>query len=111
VPWAERERSQAAVQADIQASWTATPACRPSCSPPTLPGAGGGLPVQFVVRSTGDADEVFGVAEEITSAPRRAGRFIVVQNSLALPSRRRASSSTATAPPPSACRSARSAQR
>ena len=52
-------------------------------APPTLPGTGGGLPVQYVIRSTGDADEVFEVAEEIKNRAQASGRFIVVQNSLA----------------------------
>ena len=52
-------------------------------APPTLPGSGGGLPVQYVIRSTGDADQVFEVAEEIKNRAQASGRFIVVQNSLA----------------------------
>ena len=52
-------------------------------APPTLPGTSGGLPVQYIIRSTGDADKVFEVAEEIKERAQRSGRFIVVQNSLA----------------------------
>ena len=52
-------------------------------APPTLPGSGGGLPVQYVIRSTGDADQVFEVAEEIKNRAQASGRFIIVQNSLA----------------------------
>ena len=52
-------------------------------APPTLPGTGGGLPVQYIVRSIGDADQVYEVAEEIKNRAQASGRFIVVQNSLA----------------------------
>ena len=52
-------------------------------APPTLPGSGGGLPITMVVRSTGDASEVFEVAEEIKNKAQASGRFIVVQNSMA----------------------------
>ncbi len=52
-------------------------------APPTLPGTSGGLPVQYVIRSTGDPDEVFELSEEIKKRGQASGRFIVVQNSLA----------------------------
>ena len=51
-------------------------------APPTLPGTGGGLPVQYVIRSIGGADQVYEVAEEIKNRAQKSGRFIVVQNSL-----------------------------
>src|SRR5690606_24180239 len=52
-------------------------------APPSLPGAGGGLPISIVVRSTGEASQVYEVAEEIKKKAEESGRFIVVQNSLA----------------------------
>ncbi|TIX08066.1 MAG: hypothetical protein E5V41_33690, partial [Mesorhizobium sp.] len=46
------------------------------------PGSGGGLPISFVVRSTGDASEVYQAAEDIKNKAQASGRFIVVQNSM-----------------------------
>jgi len=84
VPWADRDRGQAEVQADMQARIDKVTGVQAFVfSPPTLPGTGGGLPVQFVIRSTGPADQVFEVAEDIKNRAQAGGRFIVVQNSLA----------------------------
>jgi multidrug efflux pump subunit AcrB len=82
-PWSERERSQAEIQQDVQARIDKVAGVQAFVfAPPTLPGTGGGLPVQFVLRSTGDPDQVFEVAEEIKNRAQASGRFIVVQNSL-----------------------------
>ena len=51
-------------------------------SRPSLPGTGGGLPVQFVIRSLGSPEQVYEVAEEIRKKAQSSGRFIVVQNSM-----------------------------
>ena len=61
-----------------------SPACRRFVfAPPSLPGAGGGLPISVVIQSTGDPSQVYEVAEEIKNKAQASGRFIVVQNSLA----------------------------
>ena len=52
-------------------------------APPSLPGSGGGLPISMIIQSTGDAGQVYEVAEEIKNKAQASGRFIVVQNSLA----------------------------
>ena len=52
-------------------------------APPSLPGAGGGLPISVVLQSTGDPSQVYEVAEEIRQKAQATGRFIIVQNSLA----------------------------
>jgi len=83
VPWGDRDRSQAEVQQDVQGKLGGVAGVEAFVfAPPTLPGTGGGLPVQFVVRSTGDAGQVFEVAEEIKNRAQASGRFIVVQNSM-----------------------------
>jgi len=84
LPWDERQRSQAEVQQEVQGKIDAVAGVQAFVfAPPTLPGTGGGLPVQYIIRSTGDADEVFEVAEAIKDRAQASGRFIVVQNSLA----------------------------
>ena len=83
-PGASATRSQATVQQDVQTRLNDVAGVQAFVfAPPTLPGTGGGLPVQFVIRSTGDPDQVFEVAEEIKNRAQASGRFIVVQNSLA----------------------------
>ncbi len=83
VPWAERTRSQATIQAEVQKKLSGVAGVQAFVfAPPTLPGTGGGLPVQFVLRSTGSADQVYEVAEEIKNRAQKSGRFIIVQDSL-----------------------------
>lgn len=82
--WADRDRSQSELQEDIQERLTAVSGVEPLVfSPPTLPGAGGGLPISMVIQSTGDSDRVFEVTEDIKQRAMATGQFIVVQNSLA----------------------------
>ncbi len=81
--WAERERSQKELQGDIQARLSYVAGVEALVfAPPSLPGAGGGLPISMVIQSTGSPDQVFEVAEEIKNKAQASGRFIVVQNSL-----------------------------
>ena len=81
--WAERDRSQAEIQADLQGKIGAIAGVQAFVfAPPSLPGAGGGLPISMVLQSTGPSDRIFEVAEEIKAAAQASGRFIVVQNSL-----------------------------
>ena len=51
-------------------------------APPSLPGSGGGLPISMVIQSTGDAAEVYEVAEADQEQGAGLRPFIVVQNSL-----------------------------
>lgn len=83
-PWSERDRSQAVIQQDVQAKINNVAGVQAFVfAPPTLPGTGGGLPVQFILRSTGEPNEVYEIAEEIKNRAQQSGCFIVVQNSLA----------------------------
>ncbi|NBE06032.1 efflux RND transporter permease subunit [Paragemmobacter ruber] len=81
--WSERDRSQAELQADIQAKLNSVAGVQAFVfAPPSLPGAGGGLPISVILQSTGPSDRIFEVAEEVKNAAMASGRFIVVQNSL-----------------------------
>ncbi len=82
--WADRTRSQAEVQAQIQGTLDGAPGLQGYVfAPPSLPGAGGGLPISMVLQSIHSSDRVFEVAEEIRLKAMQSGKFIVVQNSLA----------------------------
>ncbi len=82
--WSERERSQAEIKADIQGRISAVDGVEALVfAPPSLPGAGGGLPISMVIQSTGNPRQVYEVAAEIQREAQQTGRFIVVQNSLA----------------------------
>ena len=52
-------------------------------APPSLPGAGGGLPVRYVIRSLGDPSRSTRSPSRSRSKAMETGKFVVVQNSLA----------------------------
>ncbi|EKF19321.1 efflux RND transporter permease subunit [Nitratireductor pacificus] len=82
--WADRDRPQKEIQQDIQARLSKIAGVEALVfAPPSLPGAGGGLPISLVIQSTSDSSRVFEVAEKIKEEAQATGRFIVVQNSLA----------------------------
>jgi multidrug efflux pump len=82
--WAERTRSQKEIQTELQGKIGKIAGIQAFVfAPPSLPGAGGGLPISVVIRSTGEPSRVYEVAEQIREAAQKSGRFIVVQNSLA----------------------------
>ena len=82
--WAERDRSQAEIQAEIQARLDKVTGVQGFVfAPPTLPGTGGGLPISMVVQSIHTPERVAEVTEEIKRRAMASGKFIIVQNSLA----------------------------
>ncbi|WP_439529921.1 efflux RND transporter permease subunit [Pannonibacter sp.] len=82
-PWGDREVSQKDVQQQVQAGLRKSAGVEAFVfSPPSLPGSGGGLPIQFVLQSTGSAEQVYEVAERIRQKAMASGQFIVVQNSM-----------------------------
>lgn len=82
--WSERDRSQAEIQADLQGRIAPIAGVQAFVfAPPSLPGAGGGLPISMILQSTGPSERIFEVAEEIRAKAQASGKFIIVQNSLA----------------------------
>ena len=82
--WAERDRSQAELQQELQGHLGKVAGVEGFVfSPPTLPGAGGGLPITVAIQSIHSPERVYEVAEEVRQKAQATGRFIVVQNSLA----------------------------
>ncbi|RJL05367.1 multidrug efflux protein [Paracoccus aestuarii] len=81
--WAERDRSQAQIQQDLQGRIAPIAGLQAFVfAPPSLPGAGGGLPIGMVIQSTGSPAEVYEMADRIRQEAQASGRFLVVQNSL-----------------------------
>lgn len=50
--------------------------------PPSLPGGGGGAPVEFVVRSTAPAENLLEVAQEVIGRAMASGRFLFIDGDL-----------------------------
>lgn len=81
--WADRDSTQAQLQQIIQAHVNNVTGVEAFVfSPPSLPGAGGGLPISLVIQSTSDPASVYEMAENVRQQALASGRFIVVQNSL-----------------------------
>ncbi|WP_312798172.1 efflux RND transporter permease subunit [Tianweitania sp.] len=81
--WADRDRSQAEIQQDIQGRISKVAGVEALVfSPPSLPGAGGGLPISLVLQTTGESSRLYELAEQVRKQAQESGRFIVVQNSL-----------------------------
>lgn len=82
-PWGEREQSQKQIQGMIQGQIQKSAGVQAFVfSPPSLPGSGGGLPIQMVLQTTGSAEQVYEVAEAVKRKAMASGKFIVVQNSM-----------------------------
>ena len=82
--WSERERSQKEIQTEIQGILDGAPGLQGYVfAPPSLPGAGGGLPISMVIQSIHAPERVVEIADEIRAKAMASGMFIVVQNSLA----------------------------
>jgi multidrug efflux pump len=81
--WSERTRSQKQIQEDLTARLTKVAGVDAFIfAPPSLPGAGGGLPISIALQSTGPSSQVFELAEEIKNEAQATGQFIIVQNSM-----------------------------
>jgi hydrophobe/amphiphile efflux-1 (HAE1) family protein len=82
-PWDERKRSQKQVQQDVQKELFRLPGLQAfAFALPTLPGASGGLPVQYVLVSTAEPRVVAEALDRLILEARRSGNFIVVDGDL-----------------------------
>jgi multidrug efflux pump len=76
-PWAERSRNQKEILAELQPKLASIPeALVLAFSPPALPGSTGGPPMQFVITSIGDFEQLAKAVEQIQQAATESGMFI-----------------------------------
>jgi multidrug efflux pump len=81
--WSERQKKGAQTKQEIQNLLNQNAGVQAFVfAPPSLPGAGGGLPIQYVLRTIGDPAQVYEVAEQVKQKAMKSGKFIVVQNSV-----------------------------
>ena len=79
----ERERTQMEVKPELQKKLSAITGLRTAVvQRPGLPGAGGGLPVQFVVISDASYAQLSEVAGELIGKAMQSGNFIFLQKSV-----------------------------
>ncbi len=83
VPIEQRQRTQQQVQEELQPKLNGLVGQQVAVFPrPSLPGAGRGLPLQFVVRSPGDYAELDQAVDELLAAAMKSGKFIFLQKSV-----------------------------
>jgi multidrug efflux pump len=82
-PWDEREISQFEVEPQMQAAVSEVTGLRTSVfTRPAIPGAGEGLPVQFVINTARPYDQLIEVADDMLGAAFQSGLFLFVQKSI-----------------------------
>jgi multidrug efflux pump len=78
----QRERSVFDIYPEIQGKVSRIPGVQVNMGPrPSLPGSGGGFPVQFVVTSHQDFSELDRVASEVLGQAMASGRFMFLRKS------------------------------
>jgi len=84
-PWDERKRTPTQMQPLLQAQLgTIAGAQAVIFQPPALPGAGGGLPLQFIIGTTDNYNNLNTVAENFLNGARQLGLFGYIDSDLKL---------------------------
>ncbi len=82
-PYSERSRNAHDIQLDLQQrSNKIAGASVYWINPPSLPGPGGGLPIQFVIGTTAPFKELYEVSQAFVQKAQATGKFYVVDNDL-----------------------------
>jgi multidrug efflux pump len=84
-PPSQRQRSQMAIQPEVQGMLGEVAGFQIAVFPrPSLPGAGRGLPLQFVIVTDADYDQLIEVADELVGRAMEGGRFAFLQKDVEL---------------------------
>ena len=82
-PPEQRERSQMEVLPELQGKLSGIAGFQTAVFPrPSLPGSGGGLPVQFVMTSDAGYDRMDGIADALIGKAMGSGRFMFLQKTV-----------------------------
>jgi len=75
--WDDRKRNAKQILAELQPKLATIPGAQVlAFSPPALPGSTGGPPMQFVVTTTGDFQQLAGIVEQVQQEATKSGLFI-----------------------------------
>ncbi|MFI5371833.1 MAG: efflux RND transporter permease subunit [Candidatus Eisenbacteria bacterium] len=81
-PWAERKRSTSQLQVLVAGAFSKIPGIRAiALVPPSLPG-GGGYPVDFVISSTAEPEQLAALANDMVMKAYASGMFMFVDTDL-----------------------------
>ena len=82
-PWDQRTRKAIELQPQVQGKLAQIPGARVAVfQPPSLPGGGGGLPMQFVIGTTEPYDKLNLVAQDLLGKAQASGMFIFTDSDL-----------------------------
>ena len=82
-PPSQRERGQAQIRVEMQKKLAGVAGLQIGVfSRPSLPGSGGGVPIQFVITSDSDYAQLDKVADDLLGKALASGKFIFLQKSL-----------------------------
>ncbi len=81
-PWTERNRSTSDLQVAVSQKFSQIPGIRAiAVTPPALPG-GSSFPVDFVIASTAEPEQLLGIANELVKRAYASGMFMFVDTDL-----------------------------
>ena len=79
VPWSERDRSSVQITQDVQQRASVIPGINAfMLTPSALPG-GGEMPVEFVLASTAETEQILAYAEQIKNKAMQSGKFMFLK--------------------------------
>ncbi len=82
-PWDERDRNQKAILQELSPRISSLATAQAiSFSPPALPGSVGGAPVQFVITTTHDFEQLAEVLADVEKSAKESGLFIFSDSDL-----------------------------
>ena len=82
-PWGERDRNQKEILQELSPRINSLATAQAmSFSPPALPGSVGGPPVQFVITTTHDFEQLASVVADVEKSAKESGMFIFTDSDL-----------------------------
>jgi multidrug efflux pump len=80
-PWDQRELSAMEMIPQIQGALNQQPGLQSfAFNPPSLPGASGNTPVEFILKTQQSYDQLYGVVQQILQKARESGKFYFIKS-------------------------------
>jgi multidrug efflux pump len=80
-PWEQRELSAMEIIPQIQVALDQQPGLQSfAFNPPSLPGASGNTPVEFILKTQQGYDQLFGVVQQVLEKARASGKFYFIKS-------------------------------
>jgi len=82
-PWDERKRSQFKLKKPLQDAIDKVSGLKSyAIIPPSLPGSGGGTPIEFIIKTTSDFKSLYEITEKLMEQAKKSGMFMYLDNNL-----------------------------